>query len=371
MDEVRNGLYYFETTLYDLAPEVRGARSSARSRAHYPGPAFPVPRSCASRAGSAATATATRTSRRRVTEAALRAHHELALRLLRRGIERLHGHLSTTERAGRHRGAAARAWRRTRRAFPEEVTPRRGALPAPALSPEAALRLPQARRHARGERPALARRPLPPAGHLPRRRGAARRPAAAAGEPARPPRRAARRRAGSGTLRAPGRDLRLPPGEPRPAAAQRTATRRRSPRCSAATGSAPSTTRRSPRSERARAARRARSWPGAPVRAAPARLLRSETNETLELFRVVRRAHERLGPARGRELRRQHDARAERRARGRCCWPSDAGVADGSTSCRCSRPWPTCTRRPRRIEQALREPRLRPRTSRRAAAARP
>ena len=34
------------------------------------------------------------------TEEALRAHHDLALRLLRRGIERLHGHLSATERRG-------------------------------------------------------------------------------------------------------------------------------------------------------------------------------------------------------------------------------------------------------------------------------
>jgi phosphoenolpyruvate carboxylase len=98
MDEVRNGLYYFETTLYDLAPELAAALERALA-CHYPG----------TRVGARflrfgswiggdrdgnpfVTAAAT--------EQALRAHHELALRLLRRGIERLHGHLSTTERFG-------------------------------------------------------------------------------------------------------------------------------------------------------------------------------------------------------------------------------------------------------------------------------
>ena len=141
--------------------------------------------SCASAAGSAATATATPSSPSPATEEALRAHHELALRLLRRGIERLHGHLSTTERIG---------------VRPELLA---------SLERDAA-RVPGARRGDADERyrhqpyrqklryvyrrlgamleasgAALARRPRAAPGRLPRRGGARGRPAPAAGEPAR------------------------------------------------------------------------------------------------------------------------------------------------------------------------------------------
>ncbi len=98
MDEVRNGLYYFETNLYDLAPEV--VRSLERAvAANYPEarvrPSFLRFGSWmgGDRDGNPSVTAA-------VTEAALRAHNDLALRLLRRGIERLHGHLSATERLG-------------------------------------------------------------------------------------------------------------------------------------------------------------------------------------------------------------------------------------------------------------------------------
>ena len=98
MDEVRNGLYYFETTLYDLAPEIVRLLERALAQ-HYPG-AHVEPRFLrfgswigGDRDGNPFVTVA-------ATEQALRAHHELALRLLRRGIERLHGHLSTTERIG-------------------------------------------------------------------------------------------------------------------------------------------------------------------------------------------------------------------------------------------------------------------------------
>jgi phosphoenolpyruvate carboxylase len=98
MDEVRNGLYYFETTLHDLAPEVAASLERAVAE-HYPGsrvpPAFLRFGSWigGDRDGNPYVTVA-------ATEEALRAHHDLALRLLRRGIERLHGHLSTTERLG-------------------------------------------------------------------------------------------------------------------------------------------------------------------------------------------------------------------------------------------------------------------------------
>ncbi len=98
MDEVRNGLFYFETVLHDLAPRV--VRSLERAvAAHYPGvqvrPSFLRFGSWigGDRDGNPFVDCA-------VTEEALRAHHELALRLLRRAIERLHGHLSTSERRG-------------------------------------------------------------------------------------------------------------------------------------------------------------------------------------------------------------------------------------------------------------------------------
>ncbi|HXY40270.1 MAG TPA: phosphoenolpyruvate carboxylase, partial [Vicinamibacteria bacterium] len=98
MDEVRNGLFYLETVLFDLAPEV--VRSLERALAER----YPDAQVRASflrfgswmggdRDGNPFVDCA-------VTEQTLRAHHQLALSLLRRGIERLHGHLSTTETRG-------------------------------------------------------------------------------------------------------------------------------------------------------------------------------------------------------------------------------------------------------------------------------
>jgi phosphoenolpyruvate carboxylase len=98
MDEVRNGLYYFETTLYDLAPEVVASLERAVA-GHYPGARVPAAFLRfgswigGDRDGNPFVTVA-------ATEEALRAHHDLAVRLLRRGIERLHGHLSTTGRLG-------------------------------------------------------------------------------------------------------------------------------------------------------------------------------------------------------------------------------------------------------------------------------
>ena len=118
MDEVRNGLYYFETTLYDLAPEVAATLEHAVAR-HYPGAVVPdrflrfASWIGGDRDGNPTITVAT-------TEQALRAHHDLALRLLRRGIERLHGHLSTTERLGVDE-ALLRSLEQDALAFPEEA----------------------------------------------------------------------------------------------------------------------------------------------------------------------------------------------------------------------------------------------------------
>jgi phosphoenolpyruvate carboxylase len=97
MDEVRNGLFHFEA-LYDLAPAVSGGLARAVEE-RFPGttvpPAFLRFGSWigGDRDGNPYVTVA-------VTEETLRSHNDLALRLLRRGIERLHGHLSTTERLG-------------------------------------------------------------------------------------------------------------------------------------------------------------------------------------------------------------------------------------------------------------------------------
>jgi phosphoenolpyruvate carboxylase len=118
MDEVRNGLYYFETTLYDLAPQVVASLERAVA-AHYPGCRVPAAFLRfgswigGDRDGNPLVTVA-------VTEEALRAQHELALRLLRRGIERLHGHLSTTERRG-VAPALLESLRGDAAAFPDEA----------------------------------------------------------------------------------------------------------------------------------------------------------------------------------------------------------------------------------------------------------
>ena len=118
MDEVRNGLYFFESVLHDLAPEVAASLERAVA-AHYPGavvrPGFLRFGSWigGDRDGNPFVTVA-------ATEETLRAHHELALRLLRRGIERLHGHLSTSERLGAD-AELAESLRADAALFPEEA----------------------------------------------------------------------------------------------------------------------------------------------------------------------------------------------------------------------------------------------------------
>lgn len=99
LDEVRNGLYYFESTLFDLAPEVEVRLGDALADT-YPDAAFEVPSFLkfgswigGDRDGNPFVTSA-------VTEETLREHQALALRLYRRGLERLHGHLSTAARQG-------------------------------------------------------------------------------------------------------------------------------------------------------------------------------------------------------------------------------------------------------------------------------
>jgi phosphoenolpyruvate carboxylase len=119
MDEVRNGLFYFETTLFDLAPAVVSSLEKALS-AQFPGLSFAVPPFIrfgswigGDRDGNPFVTVG-------VTEEALRAHKDMALRLLRRGFERLHGHLSSSEDRGVD-GELLESVRRDAEVFPEEA----------------------------------------------------------------------------------------------------------------------------------------------------------------------------------------------------------------------------------------------------------
>jgi phosphoenolpyruvate carboxylase len=99
LDEVRGGLYYFEHTLFDVVPwmEIRLRRAL---EATWPGEAFDVPHFLTfgswiggDRDGNPFVTPA-------VTEETLREHQKTALRLYRRAFERMHGHLSVAEGRG-------------------------------------------------------------------------------------------------------------------------------------------------------------------------------------------------------------------------------------------------------------------------------
>jgi phosphoenolpyruvate carboxylase len=94
MDEVINGLYYFETTLFDLVPVLRRRLRQALER-EYPGHAFPVPvfLRFASWIGGDRDGNPHVTAR--VTEAALREHKSTALRLYQTAMDRMRGLLSS------------------------------------------------------------------------------------------------------------------------------------------------------------------------------------------------------------------------------------------------------------------------------------
>ena len=306
MDEVRNGLYYFETTLYDLAPEIAASLERAVAR-HYPG-ANVQPRFLrfgswigGDRDGNPLVTVAT-------TEQALRAHHELALRLLRRGIERLHGHLSTTERFGVDE-ALVRSLEEDALAFPDEAKDAEERYRSQPYRQKLryVYRKLGATLEASG-RPWRADHVLRP-GTYARGRRVRRRPAAAAGEPAGAPRGAARHRPAR-HARAAGRDLRVPPGDARhPPDGERhaSAVAEVLGRYGLAAGYAGLA------GGSAKRVLTAELQGGRPL--APHRLdFSDETNETLELFRLDP-PRPRAGRARRhRELRHQHDPRRQRRA---------------------------------------------------------
>jgi phosphoenolpyruvate carboxylase len=99
LDEVRGGLYHFESTLFDLVPEME-ARLRRALESAWPDQTFEVPHFLrfgswvgGDRDGNPFVTPA-------VTEETLREHQTTALRLYRRAFERMHGHLSVAEGSG-------------------------------------------------------------------------------------------------------------------------------------------------------------------------------------------------------------------------------------------------------------------------------
>jgi phosphoenolpyruvate carboxylase len=119
MDEVRNGLYFFDEVLFDLAPTLYRSLEEALAQA-YPGVAFAVPPFLrfgswigGDRDGNPFVTAA-------VTEETLREHKATALRLYQRSLDRMHGHLSASARLGIS-AALAESLERDAELFPDEA----------------------------------------------------------------------------------------------------------------------------------------------------------------------------------------------------------------------------------------------------------
>ncbi|MGE5603887.1 MAG: phosphoenolpyruvate carboxylase, partial [Nitrososphaerales archaeon] len=119
LDEVRNGLYFFDEVLFDLTPVLYRSLEDALAEI-YPGAAFTVPPFLrfgswigGDRDGNPFVTVA-------VTEATLREHKATVLRLYQRSLDRMHGHLSASARYGIS-SALAESLERDAELFPEEA----------------------------------------------------------------------------------------------------------------------------------------------------------------------------------------------------------------------------------------------------------
>jgi phosphoenolpyruvate carboxylase len=99
LDEVINGLYYFESTLFDLAPVLVRRLRDALAR-EYPGETFTVGPILRFGSWIGGDRDGNPHVTARVTEDTLREHKALALRLYQRGMDRMRGLLSTAESLG-------------------------------------------------------------------------------------------------------------------------------------------------------------------------------------------------------------------------------------------------------------------------------
>ncbi|MCA0269080.1 MAG: phosphoenolpyruvate carboxylase [Bacteroidetes bacterium] len=99
LDEVRNGLYFFDATLFDLVPIVYADFERALAAA-YPGATFRLPPLLRFGSWIGGDRDGNPFVTLDVTEETLREHKLMALRLYRRAIDRMRGHLSVSERYG-------------------------------------------------------------------------------------------------------------------------------------------------------------------------------------------------------------------------------------------------------------------------------
>lgn len=119
LDEVRNGLYFFDEVLFDLAPVLYRSLDDALAEA-YPGEQFVVPPFLrfgswigGDRDGNPFVTVA-------VTEETLREHKATVLKLYQRSLDRMHGHLSASARYGIS-SALAESLERDAELFPDEA----------------------------------------------------------------------------------------------------------------------------------------------------------------------------------------------------------------------------------------------------------
>jgi phosphoenolpyruvate carboxylase len=99
IDEVRNGLYWVDAVLFDLAPRLYRELDAA-VRSTYPDAEVPIGRFLRFGSWIGGDRDGNPNVTVEVTEQTLREHMGMAIRLLRRSIDALHAHLSVSERRG-------------------------------------------------------------------------------------------------------------------------------------------------------------------------------------------------------------------------------------------------------------------------------
>ncbi|MDW8319109.1 MAG: phosphoenolpyruvate carboxylase [Anaerolineae bacterium] len=99
LDEVRNGLYYFEHTLFDLVPRLYMDLQEALAR-YYPGVEFRIPQFLRFGSWIGGDCDGNPFVTPTVIEETLRSHKALAIRLYQQAIERMYGLLSSDESYG-------------------------------------------------------------------------------------------------------------------------------------------------------------------------------------------------------------------------------------------------------------------------------
>jgi phosphoenolpyruvate carboxylase len=120
LDEVRGGfLYYVERTLFDLVPEVEAHLARALATT-WPGEEFAVPHFLRFGSWIGGDRDGNPNVTPAVTEETLREHQTTVLRLYRRSLERMHGHLSVSEERGVE-DVLLESLERDARLFPDEA----------------------------------------------------------------------------------------------------------------------------------------------------------------------------------------------------------------------------------------------------------